>query len=594
MCMIKLFSSLEKFLPAVSIITVLMLFVVPMTFGELILLENFEEDPVDWPWSTNEDQEWVIRPDPPGVGANHTWGIDSTVYHPDGNPNHLQSIWCASLPNDLIPGNDTYPENMDAWTAWGPFDISEEDIDVGGVFHCFGNKEPYWEGAGDNFAVLVTDNFDNIDNREYDNCCIAYQLIGEEIDGVWAPVEFDLAEMDSAGVEVSYLPFQDENGRWQTRSDVWIAFVFQSNNTEDEDNLGMFVDDFGLASYDGLFDFEMSDLNYQDPEDSSDYSGIHAADPIQFELNFNTIGPAPEDDAYHILYIDTDLEDENDVWAQPFDTVSGTWESTRWGVFHTEYFVRTWVPAAEDTGLVVIAVKLDANEEIDESSEDNNVLVDTILVNQGQTPPTMVWIRPSSPEDTVFVSDSTSVTILFEAYNSPDDEYAEISFFYDTQPGSFTGIRINSGSYKEILNGGDSFTWDMSDLEIGEYWLYAEMNDQYYFGITSHAAAPIVFQYDAVENKDILNIPSEFEIVEIYPNPFNPTVEISIAVPTISDIQADWYAVDGRLVDSKALSAVQPGIRKMNWTPNHLSSGIYYLNLSTEAGKATAKVIYMK
>jgi hypothetical protein len=291
------------------------------------------------------------------------------------------------------------------------------------------------------------------------------------------------------------------------------------------------------------------------------------------------------------------LTDDLHWYDQPYDSLTRVWESARHGVFHAPIFRNTYVPT--DTGYQLIVVALDADSTIDEWSDTNNVFMDTIYVHQEQSEPYMNWIQPNLE----IVECDTNVEIIWEAFNSPDYEYAIIDFYWDDDDQDFNGAYISEGSAIPIINGEDSFTLQTEEFHDSTYYyLYASLFDGYFWPPSIYAPQPIYVLHAVVEDTtdtntvvrgDELFIPEKFEISALYPNPFNPTVEITIAVPEAGKITARWYSLEGRLVDTQEVRAL-PGYQKMSWSPNNLASGMYILQLSSPMGQAVAKVMYLK
>ena len=73
--------------------------------------------------------------------------------------------------------------------------------------------------------------------------------------------------------------------------------------------------------------------------------------------------------------------------------------------------------------------------------------------------------------------------------------------------------------------------------------------------------------------------PSQFKIVELYPNPFNPTLNIAVsaAAPATGIIEA--WTISGRLAARIWQGRLQPGINKFSWCADSFASGIYYISV---------------
>ena len=82
-------------------------------------------------------------------------------------------------------------------------------------------------------------------------------------------------------------------------------------------------------------------------------------------------------------------------------------------------------------------------------------------------------------------------------------------------------------------------------------------------------------------------LPTEFSLSNNYPNPFNPTTNISFSIPTQLDVEVNIYNVMGQLVANVTKGQLNPGIYNVQWNgKDHsgktLPSGLYFYEL--EAG----------
>lgn len=74
--------------------------------------------------------------------------------------------------------------------------------------------------------------------------------------------------------------------------------------------------------------------------------------------------------------------------------------------------------------------------------------------------------------------------------------------------------------------------------------------------------------------------PVGYKLNRNYPNPFNPSTNISYAIPQLSDVNISVYNVIGQRIDILVDQRLQPGYYQITWTPPpHLSSGMYIYRL---------------
>ena len=89
-------------------------------------------------------------------------------------------------------------------------------------------------------------------------------------------------------------------------------------------------------------------------------------------------------------------------------------------------------------------------------------------------------------------------------------------------------------------------------------------------------------------------LPNVFELYPPYPNPFNPTTQISFLVNHTTVVSLNIYDINGRLVQNIYHAKTAPGFYQSIWEANNASSGIYFLSLESEQKIITHKLMLMK
>ncbi|HEB85378.1 MAG TPA: T9SS type A sorting domain-containing protein, partial [Bacteroidetes bacterium] len=101
-------------------------------------------------------------------------------------------------------------------------------------------------------------------------------------------------------------------------------------------------------------------------------------------------------------------------------------------------------------------------------------------------------------------------------------------------------------------------------------------------------------QPEAVAETPFTGIPTEFSIAGLYPNPFNPTLHIVVAVPALDRVRVEVFDLLGRRVAVIADRKMQPGYHHVIWQPA-APSGVYFIRTSTQrSGELVRKVMYLK
>ena len=89
-------------------------------------------------------------------------------------------------------------------------------------------------------------------------------------------------------------------------------------------------------------------------------------------------------------------------------------------------------------------------------------------------------------------------------------------------------------------------------------------------------------------------LPNVFELYPPYPNPFNPTTQISFLVNHTTFVALNIYDINGRLVQNIYHAKTTPGFYQSIWEANNAPSGIYFLSLESEQKIITHKLMLMK
>ena len=100
--------------------------------------------------------------------------------------------------------------------------------------------------------------------------------------------------------------------------------------------------------------------------------------------------------------------------------------------------------------------------------------------------------------------------------------------------------------------------------------------------------------YGVLGQNEDATLPSDYTLHPVYPNPFNPSATISFDIPKVSGVELSVYDVKGALVETLLQDNMKPGKHHYNWEPQVLSSGVYFMKLTTANKSFTQKVTYIK
>ena len=114
-----------------------------------------------------------------------------------------------------------------------------------------------------------------------------------------------------------------------------------------------------------------------------------------------------------------------------------------------------------------------------------------------------------------------------------------------------------------------------NDNALIENWFSSNMS--YGDGDTGSPGIP----FDGtLETEEILLGPSNFDLVSLYPNPFNPDITIQVKVREPGELNIDIFNLSGHRVKTLANSTVGVGSYSFKWDSSNNSSGMYFFKLT--------------
>ena len=146
--------------------------------------------------------------------------------------------------------------------------------------------------------------------------------------------------------------------------------------------------------------------------------------------------------------------------------------------------------------------------------------------------------------------------------------------FVRIEPGQWTPsvLGIDSVTVTAILEGDEN---DFNDSEVSRFMVIGP-SDETDAGGNSLSAMPETFG------------------LAVYPNPFNNTASIRYSLQNSADVTIRIFGTDGREVFSRNQRITAPGEHTLEWNPQDLASGVYFVSISAGSLTRINKVIYLK
>jgi M6 family metalloprotease-like protein len=89
-------------------------------------------------------------------------------------------------------------------------------------------------------------------------------------------------------------------------------------------------------------------------------------------------------------------------------------------------------------------------------------------------------------------------------------------------------------------------------------------------------------------------LPSTTNLIGNYPNPFNPTTDISFSLDTDSEVKINIYNENGSLVDTILNSYIKRGIHSVQWDATKHATGLYFIRMESSNYRGSLKTLLIK
>jgi hypothetical protein len=106
------------------------------------------------------------------------------------------------------------------------------------------------------------------------------------------------------------------------------------------------------------------------------------------------------------------------------------------------------------------------------------------------------------------------------------------------------------------------------------------------YNFTVHEVADLSNNYEVING---------FNLLDVYPNPFNPSATININIDKIvTNAEINVYDINGQLIDRIYSGLFNPGSHKIIWNPKNIASGKYFIKLSSDDFMIVKEAVYIK
>ncbi len=251
---------------------------------------------------------------------------------------------------------------------------------------------------------------------------------------------------------------------------------------------------------------------------------------------------------------------------------------------------RDWINIYDDTGAPDYR-PIDRNEGIDLT----RLVLEEGTLEQGLT---CYWRMRYRDQNLLWSEWSTPVEFEVDQLDPVAEFTADTTTQEVGQPVRFTDLSIGSPTAWEWdLDGDGSTDSDERDPVFtytaeGDYTvtLTASINGTEYTEVKENY---ITIVETSVGERE--PIPTDFEVGECYPNPFNPETALAIHLPRSTHVTVDVYNLVGQCVATLADARMQEGRHQVTFDGSHFSSGTYFIHVNArDYSSVTRRVVLLK
>jgi hypothetical protein len=91
-----------------------------------------------------------------------------------------------------------------------------------------------------------------------------------------------------------------------------------------------------------------------------------------------------------------------------------------------------------------------------------------------------------------------------------------------------------------------------------------------------------------------INMLKDYRISAAYPNPFNPTTQMSLTLNTTADVSVQVFNMNGQLVDVIASGKMAKGNYSFTWDATSAPSGVYFIQTEVGTEVHSQKIMLVK
>ena len=195
-------------------------------------------------------------------------------------------------------------------------------------------------------------------------------------------------------------------------------------------------------------------------------------------------------------------------------------------------------------------------------------------------------------------------TSMWEEYQEPPEVIGVVygtATNAETEAGIFNvNIELSSGQVTQTDENG---YFRIPEIPLDSLFDISVSHDGYrdttFFELQIADSDSLEFNFALQENlkinpEDNIDLYSGFELISIYPQPFNNIATVKFFIEEAGEISFSIFDLKGREVETLLRDYSSAGIKTMKVESSSLVAGLYFLRVDTKLGSVSRKIVYVK
>ncbi len=200
------------------------------------------------------------------------------------------------------------------------------------------------------------------------------------------------------------------------------------------------------------------------------------------------------------------------------------------------------------------------------------------------------------PEDGAAVVCIDTTTFTWEASNDPNPD-DEVIYFLVVNGLDHEGVEVIEAHVFEVdTNSFDLVFTDVGVMDGGDNYLPFEWFVYAVSGSDSTESENhfAIFPEPSGSVGSDENLPVQFALRSIHPNPFNAQTRLTYSLPVASQLSLNVYNSSGQLISTLYDGVQSAGNHTLLWHVKGLSAGIYFIRMESDGHSNTRKIVLIK